>query len=225
MNNEKKQELFVKYLKNKYGEKNLTDEKVKELKDSGQLQKDYQDFEKTLAKKAAHGTKLNYFKSLKHQCAEDEELYYYKKGGAVECGCKKKGGEVNAEKNCGGGPVAKFKKMRQGGQSKVVNGSTKQPTIQGTAKMQEERKTDENMTWDPKIKKMRKMTSAEIARTKKNQADARQGQGEGEPQHKCGGKVKKNQEGSSVVKKFKAKCGSKIKKNQQGGSLIDLLKK
>ena len=31
--------------------------------------------------------------------------------------------------------------------------------------------------------------------------------------------------GGEVVKKFKAKYGSKIKKNQQGGSLIDLLKK
>jgi len=82
--------------------------------------------------------------------------------------------------------------MRQGGQPKVVNGSTKQPTIQGTAKMQEERKANENMTWDPKLKKMRKMTSEEIARTKKNQADARRGEGEGEPQHKCGGKVKKH---------------------------------
>lgn len=46
--------------------------------------------------KAKQGAKLNYLKSLKHQCADDEELYYYKKGGSVGCGCKKKedGGEV-----------------------------------------------------------------------------------------------------------------------------------
>lgn len=46
--------------------------------------------------KAKQGAKLNYIKSLKHQCADDEELYYYKKGGSVDCGCKKKedGGEV-----------------------------------------------------------------------------------------------------------------------------------
>ena len=29
-------------------------------------------------KAAAHGTKLNYFKSLKNQCSEDEEVDYYK---------------------------------------------------------------------------------------------------------------------------------------------------
>ena len=49
---------------------------------------------------AKHGAKLQYLKSLKNQCAEDEELYYYKRGGTVGCGCKKKenGGEINKEK-------------------------------------------------------------------------------------------------------------------------------
>lgn len=46
---------------------------------------------------ARHGAKLNYIKSLKHQCAEDEELYYFKTGGKVGCGCKKKGGEIQKE--------------------------------------------------------------------------------------------------------------------------------
>lgn len=47
-----------------------------------------------LKQKAAHGTKLQYFKSLKHKCADDEEVYYYKAGGSVGCGCRKieKGG-------------------------------------------------------------------------------------------------------------------------------------
>lgn len=46
--------------------------------------------------RAAHGAKLQYFKSLKNQCAEDEEVVYFKKGGTVNCGCKKKeeGGKV-----------------------------------------------------------------------------------------------------------------------------------
>ncbi len=49
---------------------------------------------------ARHGAKLNYIKSLKHQCPDDYELYYYKKGGRVGCGCKKKedGGQVTAPK-------------------------------------------------------------------------------------------------------------------------------
>lgn len=51
--------------------------------------------QKYIKQKAAHGAKLQYFRSLKHQCADDEEPYYYKKGGSVDCGCKKKeGGEI-----------------------------------------------------------------------------------------------------------------------------------
>ena len=63
---------------------------------------------------ARHGAKLQYLRSLKNQCPEGEELYYYKKGGSVGCGCKKKedGGQV--QKDCGGA-VAKFKAMRNGG--------------------------------------------------------------------------------------------------------------
>ncbi len=72
------------------------------------------------AKKAAHGAKLNYFKSLKNQCAEDEEVVYYKKGGSVTCGCKKKedGGEVPTAKK--GSVIDKFKakKMESGGEAK-----------------------------------------------------------------------------------------------------------
>ena len=63
---------------------------------------------------AKHGAKLNYIKSLKHQCAEDEEVYYFKKGGSVGCGCRKKedGGEVTkASKGCSA--VAKFKAIKK----------------------------------------------------------------------------------------------------------------
>ena len=61
---------------------------------------------------ARHGAKLNYIKSLKHQCAEDEEVYYYKKGGSVGCGCRKKedGGKVQKAQT---GAVSKFKQSRK----------------------------------------------------------------------------------------------------------------
>jgi hypothetical protein len=62
---------------------------------------------------ARRGAKLQYLKSLKHQCADDEELYYYKKGGSVGCGCKKKedGGEIaKAQK---GTAVDKFKNRKK----------------------------------------------------------------------------------------------------------------
>ena len=89
------------------------------------------------ARKAAHGAKLNYIKSLKHQCADDEELVYFKKGGAFDCGCQKKkdGGKTpltkkknsaieefknrkqtpyrKAEKDCGG---SKLKLAKKGGE-------------------------------------------------------------------------------------------------------------
>ena len=221
MSNEKKQELFVKYLKNKYGEKNLTDEKIKELKDSGQLQEDYQDFEKALAKKVAHGTKLNYFRTLKNQCAEDEELYYYKNGGAVECGCKKKGGEVKTEKDCGGGAVAKFKKMRQGGQQpKVVNGSTKQPTIQGTAKMQEEFKRKQR-----EKERQRKIDEQSL----RDYEEGNNGNSDNPPDSKAMSQeyIKKQESKKRTLgiktKLDHLKCGGeavkKFKKHQQGGSL------
>lgn len=57
---------------------------------------------------AKHGAKLQYLKSLKNQCAEDEEIVYYKKGGSVDCGCIKKnqtGGKTPQKKT----PVSKFK--------------------------------------------------------------------------------------------------------------------
>ena len=60
------------------------------------------------AQKAEHGTKLQYLKSLKNKCNEDEELVYYKKGGTVDCGCvKKKGGEIDKAKS--NNPVERFK--------------------------------------------------------------------------------------------------------------------
>ena len=75
---------------------------------------------------ARKGAKLNYLKALKNQCAEDEEVYYFKKGGVVGCGCKKKqkGGEIPEDK-CGGAVKkfkaacgAKIKKEKCGGKTK-----------------------------------------------------------------------------------------------------------
>lgn len=79
------------------------------------IQQAAQTFAQTLQKNtqvARHGAKLQYIKSLKHQCAEDEELYYYKKGGSLGCGCVKKqseGGKTPPKKS----PVDKFKNRKQ----------------------------------------------------------------------------------------------------------------
>lgn len=90
---------------------------------------------------ARHGMKLQYIKSLKHQCADDEELYYYKVGGKVDCGCKKKGGNIKPEKECGGGAVSKFKAMKMQKAGKIrtkaeqdkINKQSEEDYFNGTA--------------------------------------------------------------------------------------------
>lgn len=156
------------------------------------------------AQAARHGAKLQYLKSLKHQCAEDEELYYYKRGGSVNCGCKKKehGGEVEKTSNS---TVEKFKTIRKG----------------STGFKNDD---DEWTTYDPKLRKTRKMTPQEIAKAKQNQKDAQQGKGEGDyiqgPANKS--EITKKEpptKKNKTVKAFKEKCGAKMKKHKEGGSL------
>ena len=75
-----------------------------------------QAFQQTLQNKTAaakHGAKLQYLKNLKHQCAEDEEVVYFKNGGLVDCECqKKKGGEIEKAQN-GTKAISKFKNRKQ----------------------------------------------------------------------------------------------------------------
>lgn len=59
---------------------------------------------------AKHGAKLQYIRSLKNKCSDDEELYYFKKGGSLGCGCKKKENGGMVEKAQKGTVVDKFKK-------------------------------------------------------------------------------------------------------------------
>ena len=186
---QKELESFKKWLEdNKYSPKD-----EKEVADL------YKKYKSQKTKKAAHGAKLNYFRSLKNQCPEGEELYYYKKGGSVDCGCKKKdGGEVTkAEK---GTVVDKFKNRKP-----VPNlptqeknpGSTKQPMLDAL-----KRKYHKNDYSSKKVKDSEK--------------DYLEGKGDHEVK-KCGGKVKKDCGGS----KLKACNGAvaKFKKHRQGGSL------
>ena len=68
--------------------------------------------------KAAHGAKLQYVKRLKRICNEDEELVYFKRGGTVDCGCKKKmqnGGTTDRPMNA----VDKFRQTKKKIQDKL----------------------------------------------------------------------------------------------------------
>lgn len=198
-------QLFVAFMKEKHPEE------YKQAMENQQKQQ---------TTKALHGAKLNYFKSLKHQCAEDEEVVYYKKGGSVTCGCKKKeeGGEVKKAKS-GCSAVERFKSIKKAGLGDVLikiadslsgggfrkaeeekrkriipsvkkgPGTTKQPTINGTKKMQEENK-----------KKFKNDYSSK--RVKDSEEDYLKGKTNEATAEKCGGKVKKHQEGS-VISQFK----------------------
>ena len=93
-----------------------------------------QAFQQALQQKtqaAKHGAKLNYLKSLKHQCAEDEEVVYYKEGGSVGCGCKKKeeGGEVVKAKD---GWKNKFKKDQASKDSIRINSKEGDDELEAT---------------------------------------------------------------------------------------------
>ena len=191
-----KKQAFMKYLLKKSGAKTEEEFKkyIEKLGEEG-LKKAQKEFENSQVESAKRGTKLNYLKSLKHQCAEDEEVYYFKKGGSVGCGCVKKasaGTEMEMD------PIKKFKKSEKKGNilnNKKTSSENKKPS--------KEEIENGTQVYDMKLKKYRPVTKEDKEKQKQNNREAYKGKGEGEPQHKCGGKVKKHQEGS-IITKFKA---------------------
>lgn len=187
-------QLFVAFMKEKHPE---------EYKQAVQNQQKQQQAQ---AQKAAHGAKLNYFKSLKNQCAEDEEVVYYKKGGSVGCGCKKKedGGQV--KKDCGGSAIAKFK-MQYGNKMIQLAEANK-----NRKKAEEEKKKRED-----KWRKGQIVVGKDIQKGQENsgpkaktQTDQALKDNKGIGKNKCGSKIKKHQEGS-VIAQFKM--------HRQGGKI------
>lgn len=130
MDDKEIQQEFINFLAKKSGAKteaelnkylkSLSKEEQSKLKD--EFTQYMQQKKAKAMKKAEKGAKLNYIRQLAHKCAEDEELVYFKRGGRVGCGCKKKedGGVVKDKptKLCGGSAVAKFKAKRG---SKIKN--------------------------------------------------------------------------------------------------------
>lgn len=103
MNKEEEIKEFEQYLVAEAQSKKKDPEAyIKELGEDGlkEAYKRYQTWKQNKAKKAAHGMKLNYIKSLKHQCADDEVLVYYKTGGQLGCKCTKaqNGAELKKKK-------------------------------------------------------------------------------------------------------------------------------
>ena len=169
-------------------------------------------------KAARHGAKLQYLRSLKNQCPEGEELYYYKKGGSVGCGCKKKedGGEIKKAQN---GAVARFKNRTKAEQDKI-NKQSEDDYFNGTADH-----TKPGTSQKP-VQKFKTRSKAEQERINKQSekdyfagtADHTKPGVKKVSKKACGSKIKKDCNGA--VAKFKAACGSKLKKHQQGGTFF-----
>ena len=208
------QEQFLQFLVQKSGAKSKKEleDYVKSLGEDG-LQKAYEEFAQVMqkqAKKAQHGTKLQYFRFLKNRCAEDEELYYYKKGGSLGCGCKKKmeeGGQTPKKS-----PIDKFRNAwtKKDEQKLDSLSSQKKLTPQG----QKEKERLQN-----KFKKAPNRKDYEIEEGKKGTKLSKDCGGSALKLKKKGGEVcpkcgKIHAAGMGcIVAKFKAaKCGAKMKK-------------
>lgn len=130
---------------------------------------------------ARHGAKLNYLKSLKNQCPEGQEPYYYKKGGMLKCGCTGKkfedGGEVKKEN-----AITKFKKTIINKKSNLKEGIKKGAKTIADSTV----KTAKAKQWSNEYKRTMKASGIYDSPTKDYVAG-----------DKCGGKVKKHQKGTT----------------------------
>ena len=201
---EETQQLFVSFMKEKHPEE------YKKAVESQQQQQAQQ------AQKALHGAKLQYFKKLKNQCAEDEEVVYYKKGGSVNCGCKKKedGGEVR-KAGLGCSAIDKFKAIKKAGFGDTLIRMADSISGGGFRRAAEEKKKKlisstkgPGTTKQPMEEAQRKNTKKPFKndysskRVKDSEKDYLEGTSDHKVKEKCGGKVKKHQDGS-VISQFK----------------------
>lgn len=121
--------------------KSLSKEQQTQLRN--EFAKYMQEKKSKAAKKAEKGAKLNYIKRLNHKCADDEELYYFKKGGKVGCGCKKKedGGVVKAQKGVDMPWVTAFKEKQA---KKKAEAAKREKELEAQRKRDEAFADDEN---------------------------------------------------------------------------------
>lgn len=195
----------------------------------GDIQKAAQAFSQALQSKAQaakHGAKLNYLKFLKNKCAEDEELYYFKKGGSVGCGCKKKeqGGELKEKKES---TVSKFKKACGGFKVKFMAGgqSPKKKNLDQASKDSIEINDKQNMELmserpgklvpNPKYDKGKTDDRAQLWVPDRTKTPYKK---EEKVKKDCGGSKMKLKKGDKV-KSAGTGCIAKFKMHKQGGSL------
>lgn len=180
---EETQQLFVTFMKEKHPEE------YKAAMENQQKQ----------AQKAAHGAKLQYVKSLKNQCADDEELVYYHKKGGVVCGCQKKMQD--------GGPL---KKKRENAVDKFKGRANQEDTVHVNKRIYSV-VGDNGKVKDSRFPAYSKEQYQKDLKSKKPDAKKRVEKADMASAYKNGKKIEKDCGGGSAIKKFKAKKGSKIK--------------
>lgn len=209
MDKKKEAEEFSKYLKAKAEAAGKDpDTYVEELGKEGML-KAYKKFLEERVKKGAHGAKLQYIKSLKDQCADDEELVYFRRGGAVGCGCvekEKTGGSVKSTQKLSAADKFKAKKMQEG------NILKKAANIPHKVKKDAYRLRGIELV----TKKELEENEARMKNAEKNASASEKDYMSGWGDHTQSPKTKKSQEPLKVKKncggsKFKLKKGTKIK--------------
>lgn len=199
-----------------------------QTKDIKQAAQTFQQVVQQQTQAARHGAKLNYIKSLKNQCAEDEEVVYYKKGGSVGCGCKKKedGGEIKKAEQ---GAVARFKEgykqtyEKQQAKTPISPNDTVHIQNPKTKKMEVRDLSGKHKQYKPLTKEEYQKQS----NSKKNDIDTKGYKKGGKTEKDCGGsKMKLQKKGGEVC----PKCGkvhsagigcavAKFKAHRQGGTL------
>lgn len=219
MNEKQIKEAFIQFLAQKSGAKTQQElEKyIQSLGEEGlkQVQQEFIQLMQQQTQKAAKGAKLNYIRQLAHKCPEGEELYYFKRGGSVGCGCKKKedGGEVTKAQK--GDTITKFKNRKKTQIAeedtihtkngvKDLSGKTNYPKFDPKKATKEERRRASDKDY------MAGRSAKQGAKLNKN----------------CGGSKMKLEKGDKVC----PKCGkvhaagmgctiAKFKMHRQGGSL------
>lgn len=217
-----KAERFAQYLVSKYGEDGAK-KKIQKIQKTGKVdQEDLKGFAESEQKskgktpKDLHGAKLNYIKTLKHQCADDEELVYYKVGGKVDCGCKKKGGDIEPKKECGGGAVAKFKMTRKAEGGWLTRLADATGSQGGFRKAQQEQKKEKEKKQQDQQKEGWNKHGDYVVRKKNIKERERQLASNKTEEETTPPKINrglhKNSKGGAVAEFKKARCGSKMKK-------------
>lgn len=159
-----------------------------QTQDMGKAAQIFAQYAQKQAQKAAHGAKLQYLRTLKNRCAEDEEIVYYKRGGSLKCGCQKKedGGPFKNPVNIAKNKIQKFKediqkKLQEEQDKRMPSKNTPKRTPEQQKKI--DKVSEEDYNKGSQYKKKYEKGGSAVDRFKAA---------------RCGSKMKKHQDGGSL---------------------------